>query len=83
MDRLPIQMLSGGPVIGSIGEVSGFGYQVTGQELQGLMRFGSLVAGSREEEVGSGFQDIGNIVSSNEFGVWSSEQRLITPKQIS
>jgi hypothetical protein len=66
-------MLSGDPVIGNIEGGSGFGYQVTGQELQGLMRFGSLVVGSREEAVGSGFQDIGNIGSSNEFGVLSSE----------
>jgi len=60
MDRLPIRMLFGDLAIGSIEEESGFGYQVTGQELQGLMRFGSPVVGNREEEVGSGFQDIGN-----------------------
>jgi hypothetical protein len=62
-------MLSGDPVIGNIEGGSGFGYPVTGQELQGLMRFGSLAVGNREEEVGSGLQDIGNIVNSNEFGV--------------
>ncbi len=60
MGHLPIRMLFGDLVIGSIEEGSGFGYQVIGQELQDLMRFGSPVVGNREEEAGSGSPAIGN-----------------------
>jgi hypothetical protein len=73
MGHLPIQRLYGGLVIGNTGEGSGFGFQGTGQDLQGLRRFGSLGTGNRGEEVGSGIEDIGNTVENDKFGVKSSE----------
>lgn len=73
MDHPPIRMLFGDPVIGSIKGGSGSGYRVIGRDGQGLMRSGFLVVGNREGKAGSGSEGIGNIVSSNEFGVLSSE----------
>jgi hypothetical protein len=73
MGHLLIQRPFGSLVIGNTGEGSGFGSQAIGQDHQGLMRFGSLDTGNREEEVGSGIEDIGNIVENDKFGAKSSE----------
>ena len=74
MGYLLIQRPFGFLAIGDTAEENGFGFQGTGQDLQGLKRFGSLDTGNREEKVGSGIEDIGNIVNfSYEFGVRSSE----------
>jgi hypothetical protein len=71
MGPRPTQMLFGDLAIGHIGEGTGFGYQVTGRGPQGLMQFGFLVIGSRDEVAGPGFLDIGN--TANKFGVRSFE----------
>jgi hypothetical protein len=71
MGHLLIQGLSGGLVIGNIGKGTGFGYQDIGQDLPGLMHFGFLDTGRREEEVGFGCPGTGNIV--DKFGVGSLE----------
>ena len=89
MDRLLIQRLSGGLVIGNIGEGTGFGYQDIGQDPPGLMRFGFLDTGRREEEVGSGCPGTGNIVDrfivkSPQFGdkiLRAMNSQLITEGQ--
>ena len=60
MDHLPTRTMFGDLVIGNIGEGTGFGYQVIGRDLQGMIRFGFPGVGNREEEVGSGSPDIGN-----------------------
>jgi len=71
MGRHPIQMLFGGLAIGNIGEETGFGHQVTGRNLHGLMEFGFPDIGSRNEGVGSGSLDVGS--TANKFGVQSFE----------
>ena len=74
MGRHPIQMLFGGLAIGNIGKETGFGHQVTGRNLHGLMEFGFPDIGSRGEEVGSGILDVGS--TANKFGVQSLSSEL-------
>jgi hypothetical protein len=63
MEHLPIQRRFGDPAIGFIDEGNGFGPQVIGRDLQGLMRIGCLATGNREEEAGSGGKATGSIAN--------------------
>jgi hypothetical protein len=62
MEHPPIQRLFGDPVIGLIGEGTGFGSRGIGRDLQGLMTVGCPAIGNPEEEAGSGGKATGNTV---------------------
>ena len=62
MGPLPIQRPSGFPVTGCIEEGSGYGSLDIGKDVRGLMRYGFLGTGSREEKVGAGSKVVGNTV---------------------
>ena len=62
MEHPPIQMPSGDPGTGRIGEGIGFGPQAIGQDVQRPMPIGSLAIGNPEEGVGSGSMATGSTV---------------------